>query len=65
MPENIPLDIVFEDEYLLVVNKAAGMVVHPAPGHWTGTLVNALLAHCGDSLSIQIIDNCRANKTGG
>ena len=43
IPENIPLDIVYEDEYLLVVNKAAGMVVHPAPGNWTGTLVNALI----------------------
>jgi 23S rRNA pseudouridine1911/1915/1917 synthase len=49
--ENIPLDILYEDEHLIVVNKPAGMVVHPAPGHWTGTLVNALLFHCGDSLS--------------
>ena len=47
-PENIPLDIVYEDEHLLVVDKRAGMVVHPAPGHETGTLVNALLAHCGN-----------------
>jgi len=46
VPENIPLDIVYEDEHLLVVNKAAGMVVHPAPGHETGTLVHALAAHC-------------------
>ena len=46
--EDIPLDIVHEDESLLVVNKAAGMVVHPAPGNETGTMVNALLAHCGD-----------------
>lgn len=45
-PEDIPLDIVFEDEDMLVVNKAPGMVVHPAPGHFTGTLVNALLHHC-------------------
>ena len=45
-PENIPLDIVYEDENLLVVNKPRGMVVHPAPGHYTGTLVNALLHHC-------------------
>ena len=45
-PEDIPLDVVFEDEDMLVVNKAPGMVVHPAPGHFTGTLVNALLAHC-------------------
>jgi 23S rRNA pseudouridine1911/1915/1917 synthase len=46
VPEDIPLDIVYEDEHLLVVNKAPGMVVHPAPGHETGTLVHALLAHC-------------------
>ncbi|MCH3972172.1 MAG: RluA family pseudouridine synthase [Oscillospiraceae bacterium] len=51
LPEAIPLDIVYEDSSLLVVNKPKGMVVHPAPGHYTGTLVNALLAHCGDSLS--------------
>ncbi len=50
-PEAIPLNVVFEDAHLIVVNKPAGMVVHPAPGAWTGTLVNALLAHCGDSLS--------------
>jgi len=49
--EDIDLDIVFEDEYMLVVNKPQGMVVHPAAGNYTGTLVNALLAHCGDSLS--------------
>ena len=49
--ENISLDIVYEDEYLLVVNKPKGMVVHPAAGNYTGTLVNALLYHCGDSLS--------------
>ncbi len=47
-PENIPLDIVFEDEDLLVVNKPKGMVVHPAPGHYEGTLVNALMYHCRD-----------------
>jgi 23S rRNA pseudouridine1911/1915/1917 synthase len=46
-PEDIPLDIVYEDEHLLVVNKPAGMVTHPAYGHYTGTLVNALLFHCG------------------
>ena len=51
LPENIPLDIVYEDEHLLVVNKPRGMVVHPAAGNETGTLVNALLYHCGDSLS--------------
>lgn len=45
-PEDIPLDIVFEDDDLVVVNKAPGIVVHPAPGHFTGTLVNALLHHC-------------------
>lgn len=50
-PENIPLDILYEDEHLLVINKAAGMVVHPAVGNRTGTLVNALLYHCGDTLS--------------
>ena len=49
--EDIPLDIRFEDEYLLVVNKPKGMVVHPAAGNYSGTLVNALLNHCGDSLS--------------
>ncbi|MGN0588080.1 MAG: RluA family pseudouridine synthase [Ruminiclostridium sp.] len=51
LPEKIPLDIVYEDEYLLVVNKPKGMVVHPAPGHYSGTLVNALMYHCKDSLS--------------
>ena len=49
--ENIPLDIVYEDEDLLVVNKPKGMVVHPAAGNYDGTMVNALLYHCGDSLS--------------
>lgn len=51
VPENIPLDIVYEDDDLLVVNKPKGMVVHPAHGNYSGTLVNALLYHCGDSLS--------------
>ena len=51
VPEDIPLDIVYEDDDLLVVNKPKGMVVHPAHGNYTGTLVNALLFHCGDSLS--------------
>ena len=51
LPEAIPLDIRYEDADLLVVNKPKGMVVHPAAGHANGTLVNALLAHCGDSLS--------------
>lgn len=50
-PEDIPLDVVYEDDDLIVVNKPAGMVVHPAPGTPNGTLVNALLHHCGDTLS--------------
>ncbi|MBO9452142.1 RluA family pseudouridine synthase [Tropicibacter sp. R16_0] len=50
-PEDIPLDVVFEDDDLIVINKPAGMVVHPAPGSPSGTLVNALLHHCGDNLS--------------
>lgn len=50
-PENIPLDVVYEDDDVIVVNKPKGLVVHPAPGHPDGTLVNALLYHCGDSLS--------------
>lgn len=50
-PQDIPLDIVYEDGDVIVVNKPRGMVVHPAPGHPDGTLVNALLWHCGDSLS--------------
>ena len=49
--QNIPLDIVYEDEDLLVINKARGMVVHPAAGNWDGTLVNALMYHCGAELS--------------
>ena len=51
LPENIPLNIVYEDDYIIVINKPKGMVVHPAPGNYTGTLVNALLYHCKDSLS--------------
>ena len=51
LPEDIPLDIVFEDEHIIVINKLKGMVVHPAPGNVSGTLVNALLHHCGDRLS--------------
>lgn len=50
-PENIPLDILYEDDQLLIVNKPKGMVVHPAAGHYTGTLVNAVMFHCKDSLS--------------
>ncbi len=48
LPEAIPLNVVYEDSDVIVVNKPRGMVVHPAPGHYSGTLVNALLAHCGD-----------------
>lgn len=51
VPQNIPLDVVFEDDDVIVVNKPVGMVVHPAAGHPDGTLVNALLYHCGKSLS--------------
>jgi 23S rRNA pseudouridine1911/1915/1917 synthase len=49
-PENIPLAVLYEDDALIVIDKPAGMVVHPAPGSWTGTLVNALIYHCGASL---------------
>ena len=48
IPENIPLEILYEDEYLMIINKPAGLVVHPAPGNYTGTLVNAILYHCKD-----------------
>lgn len=51
LPEDIPLDIRYEDQDVVVINKPKGLVVHPAPGHWSGTLVNALMYHCGDSLS--------------
>ena len=51
VPEDIPLDICYEDSDVVVINKPKGLVVHPAPGHWNGTLVNALMYHCGDSLS--------------
>ena len=51
IPQDIPLDVVYEDGDLIVINKPRGLVVHPAPGHPDGTLVNALLYHCGDSLS--------------
>ena len=51
LPENIPLDILYEDKDVIVINKPKGMVVHPAAGHTGGTLVNALLYHCKDSLS--------------
>lgn len=49
--EDIPLDVVYEDDHVIVVDKPAGLVVHPAAGNWTGTLVNALIHHCGDTLS--------------
>ncbi|MBQ9519114.1 MAG: RluA family pseudouridine synthase, partial [Firmicutes bacterium] len=51
LPEDIPLDILYEDNDLIVINKPQDMVVHPAAGHYTGTLVNALMYHCGDNLS--------------
>lgn len=51
VPEDIPLDILYEDDSLLIVNKPKGMVVHPSAGHYSGTLVNALMYHCKDSLS--------------
>lgn len=50
-PEDIPLDILYEDEQMLIINKPAGLVVHPAPGNMSGTLVNAVLAHCGEQLT--------------
>lgn len=49
--EDIPLDVLYEDDSLIVINKQPGLVVHPGPGNWTGTMVNALIYHCGDSLS--------------
>jgi len=70
VPESIPLDIAYEDEHLVVVNKAPGMVVHPAPGHETGTLVHALLAHCanlsgiGGVLRPGIVHRLDAGTTG-
>ena len=51
VPEDIPIDILYEDDDIIVVNKARGMVVHPAAGNWNGTLVNALMFHCGERLS--------------
>ena len=51
LPEDIPINVVYEDDDMLVIDKAQGMVVHPAPGNYTGTLVNALLSYCGESLS--------------
>ena len=56
-PESIPLDIVFEDEHVIIVNKTADMVMHPAPGHYTGTMVNALLYHCDlPSVKLSVAD---------
>jgi 23S rRNA pseudouridine1911/1915/1917 synthase len=52
-PENIPLDILYEDEHILAINKPAGMVVHPACGNWSNTFVNALLYHCKDLISLE------------
>jgi 23S rRNA pseudouridine1911/1915/1917 synthase len=52
-PEDIPLDIVYEDDYVMVIDKPAGLTVHPAPGHRSGTLVNAILAHCPDLMAIK------------
>ena len=63
-PQNIPLEIVYEDAHLLVVNKPKGMVVHPAPGNPDGTLVNALLYHCGASLSALAGRSAPALSTG-
>ncbi|MBQ8199579.1 MAG: RNA pseudouridine synthase, partial [Lachnospiraceae bacterium] len=51
VPENIPLSVLYEDDDVLVVDKPKGMVVHPAAGHYSGTLVNAVMYHCGESLS--------------
>ncbi len=53
-PENLPLDIVYEDDSIIVINKTRGMVVHPAAGNWNGTLVHALMYHCGDLSLIHI-----------
>lgn len=67
-PENIPLNILFEDEHLIIVNKPPGMVVHPAPGNWTGTFVNALLFHCNiqqdDSLRPGIVHRLDKDTSG-
>lgn len=69
-PENIPLDVVYEDKDIIVVNKPAGLVIHPAPGNWTGTFVNALLFHChevkevGDPLRPGIVHRLDKDTTG-
>lgn len=62
--ENIPLNIVFEDDYLLVIDKQAGLVVHPGAGNYTGTLVNALIHHCGDNISSGGAGNENAFRSG-
>ncbi len=70
MPEDIPLDILYEDSDVIIVNKAKGMVVHPAPGHYSGTLVNALMFHCKDLSGINgvkrpgIVHRIDMNTTG-
>lgn len=64
-PENIPLDVIFEDNDLIVVNKKAGMVVHPAVGHWSGTFVNALLYHCRGIFSEEEGDKASQNLRPG
>lgn len=61
-PENIPLDIIYEDDDVILVNKPKGMVVHPAPGHYSGTLVNGLMYHFKDSLS-GIMENSGGNRS--
>lgn len=69
-PESLPLDILYEDDAIIVVNKAPGMVVHPAPGNWSGTFVNALLGHCaeiensGDSLRPGIVHRLDKETSG-
>ena len=60
LPQNIPLDVVYEDQDVIVVNKPVGMVVHPAPGHSDGTLVNALLYACGGVYQMCIRDSFRS-----
>ena len=59
LPEDIPLDILYEDADVIVVNKPQGMVVHPAPGHTSGTLVNALMFHCGSGRTNARCRRCR------
>lgn len=63
--ENIPLDILYEDEHIIVINKKRGMIVHPAPGIYTGTLVNALLHHCRDLSGINGVIRPRNSAPAG